>query len=404
MLLVVSDLHLEDSPGHFTVDPDGFYARLESVCLKSRRDGVRKIKLLFLGDVFEMLKSPVWLKTDLRPWQSPTSDHEKVVTEIFDGIEATNKCFFDGLKKLSTEYRVEVDYIPGNHDLVLNTPMGRQCRSKLRSLLAMTSTGESMFEPIYTSDDHGVLAIHGHEWDFMNRYGPRGDAIGDAVVIDLVLGIPALARNKDLDLHFLRDLDNVRPQTPKALQQWIEAGLSHAGKPNRAVQKAMNECMLTAMQRFVGTLEKSTFRSWRGHAARLGTRTLFRTAQLLGPRVVFSRIDRSKDEEGVIRHYALNKLQNRHYKLFLCGHTHVPDIVPLDTGRGPAARVYLNTGTWRRVYRRARERLWVKGAPLFAGWDEECLVAIFSSEEQKQLGMPPFEYFRVNRGIRTYPD
>jgi hypothetical protein len=80
---------------------------------------------------------------------------------------------------------------------------------------------------------------------------------------------------------------------------------------------------------------------------------------------------------------------------FLCGHTHIPEHVPLSTGYGQS--LYMNTGTWRRVHLpRNLDR--PSAAPSFASHQAECIVSIFDSEEQG-LGLPPYEFCRTVHGL-----
>jgi hypothetical protein len=229
------------------------------------------------------------------------------------------------------------------------------------------------------------------------------------VVIELVLALPALVQKKagvDVNLWFLRELDNVRPQTPQALEYWIRSGLETIGTQQNSLRQLIDDCLKAAFQNFYQIVHEGNFTSWkeRSLAQKALTWTMRKSLQILQPTKVAHRIPAREGMDSSYYHYALHDLQCLDYRFVVCGHTHVPEITPLDVGLTNGilnARLYLNSGTWRRVYRRAKERGQKKSRNSFAGWDEECLVTIFSADEQKTSGVAPYEYYRINRGIMT---
>jgi UDP-2,3-diacylglucosamine pyrophosphatase LpxH len=413
MLIAVSDLHLADAHDHYSIDIKGFLARINLICENARSRGVNSVTLLLLGDIFELLRSKVWLDHQLRPWEESTPAHRAVVTRIFDGIVDTNDDFFAGLRDLAVRHEIDIEYVPGNHDLAINGEMGGDARSKLRAILGLKDCGQGQFHEIYLNDRHSVLARHGHEWDEPNRSGNSGNPIGEAVVIDLVLKIPLLAEERlpGVDLWFLSQLDSVRPQTPLALQQWIHFGMADLSDRSSAeqalIRKTIDDCLAEALEGFFATLETGRFASWRRHSvfSRMGFRALFKTAKHVGLTNFIRTLPYEHDREKSIRQYALRDLrQTRKYRFVLCGHTHHSELVPLDAGFSPESPVYFNTGSWHRVYRRAYQHSAGNSLATFSGWDEECMVTIYSEEEQMRLAVPSFDYFRVNRGISTNPN
>src|SRR5258706_15457271 len=66
LLIIVSVLHLADHPRRTSFDAATFIRELTAqVNLCPKGDNA---KLILLGDVFELLKTPRWHEMDLRPW------------------------------------------------------------------------------------------------------------------------------------------------------------------------------------------------------------------------------------------------------------------------------------------------------------------------------------------------
>jgi hypothetical protein len=114
----------------------------------------------------------------------------QLVTEVFESVVQANGSFFDDLLRLTKSYPLKLEYLPGNHDLYLNTEFGAQARQRLQELLPLTRSGGRPFQTVLLDTQYGVLAKHGHEWDPTNRYSEGAVAIGDAVVIEVLLRLP----------------------------------------------------------------------------------------------------------------------------------------------------------------------------------------------------------------------
>src|SRR5262245_28343476 len=107
MLIFASDLHLADhGPSPFSFRQ--FLSELELLVEHGRRNGAEKIKIILLGDIFEILKSEIWIERDVRPWEATTPSHELAVDAIVRAIYERNKELFDGLKSLQAN-------VPGLH-------------------------------------------------------------------------------------------------------------------------------------------------------------------------------------------------------------------------------------------------------------------------------------------------
>ncbi|HSS75930.1 MAG TPA: hypothetical protein VLV54_04215, partial [Thermoanaerobaculia bacterium] len=141
MIVLVSDLHLADSTQPVTMDVPRFLRCLRDVVERASLQGVRSLVLVLLGDVFEILKSKIWLTTAARPWQASSKEHCDVVRTIFDSIVMVNQAFFEGLDSLSRSYSfLQIVYVPGNHDREMNSLMGESSRRRFQALLPLGRT------------------------------------------------------------------------------------------------------------------------------------------------------------------------------------------------------------------------------------------------------------------------
>ena len=197
--------------------------------------------LVLLGDIFELLKSERWISDGVRPWDRASSAHASTVSSIFEAVLAHNKDFFSGLEETRAEYKnLHFSYVPGNHDRVLNTEMGITARRHFRKALLVQGRDSEPFSDVFVDTQHKVVAKHGHQWDPQNRYTNRGAAIGDAVVIELLRSVSGLSLMRarlqlsvEDPLHrALLEIDNVRPQSPKYMAQWL---ISHFGRIDPAL-------------------------------------------------------------------------------------------------------------------------------------------------------------------------
>lgn len=409
MLLFVSDLHLVDLPEFSTLNTPAFLQGIEQVLKDSAQLGVTNAKLVLLGDIFELLKSETWLDMGLRPWEPLTKDHSAAVNKIFNSICSANEGFFSGMRHLQAEYpTLQIAYIPGNHDRLLNTSAGAEARRRFRELLKVNGSGSDLFDDALIDKEHRTIAKHGHEWDPTNRYTSSGAAIGDAVVIDILVRLPRLIRERlrlDRTDNFVRmvsEVDNIRPQAPRYLGEWLlacldglaeerhanakdavreslEVALRDFSKLRKAPTKFESLATLTWWEKFLGAAALGCLRTF---GALRSSLVLPSGGESVGPYASFAGSDLDIASSG----------GGGDYSYILCGHTHVPEIVAL--GRRPrqsSSRVYINTGTWRQIHHAGR-------AGGFVTWHEESVVTIATLAEQK-LSVPAYEFRSTARGL-----
>jgi hypothetical protein len=277
------------------------------------------------------------------------------------------------------------------------------------------------FEPYFVNEEYKLVAKHGHEWDPVNRYGDNGAAIGDAIVIDLLLRLPQVVAQKlgldewDPGLMFLQEIDNVRPQHPKVIAQWVMKGISQAESQYPDLREAFEEACTEVLEEFQRIQIKAERHGIRFESFSIATswiRALIAVARMTVSRVGVLRaaclIPTFDDNMKALGEFAVDDLSTLSQFGFNCkylvsGHTHSPELIPLNSGDcgDQVAPLYLNTGTWRRVHRMGATIKPADTMSCFATWDEQCVITIFSKEEQRKRSLPAYEFHRSSRGINV---
>ena len=76
MIVLVSDLHLTDCRSRSTINTERLLWRLKHIVQKAQESQISDIRLVLLGDTFEILKSKTWLDRSVRPWEPSTAKHQ----------------------------------------------------------------------------------------------------------------------------------------------------------------------------------------------------------------------------------------------------------------------------------------------------------------------------------------
>jgi UDP-2,3-diacylglucosamine pyrophosphatase LpxH len=376
MLIFASDIHLTDElkgPAVPWVEMfSRFWTRIES----SR--GEAPAHLVFVGDLFDLVRSPKWLETDLRPYQDPGVKLAKLVEEIVDTILEREAPFFDAVRSHVQSGKLNIHYALGNHDRLLN-----HCPAARRKIWK-AFTGEEKrkaFPDHLVFPDHNVLAYHGHVADFICSRGEGQAPIGDAIGCDLILRFPERVRHEvGFDVEELDDIDDVRPIY--AVPAWVRQIGSQHKKLLRPIQKTWASLVEEFLDNpFVQgwmhdhrkafgfdpgkklklLLELSTGKIMaKTHDHRLTQ--LYKVFQhSFDGRLVKSGAERLKATEHKGLRYVVN------------GHSHFPSMVPLGhIDKKPAA--YFNTGTWRTVHQIAHH---LGGRPTFLPYHAMSYLVFF---------------------------
>jgi len=422
MLAIISDLHFVDGTAGEHNVPVGafniFFENLKSAAerlLKKKRE-VKEIKIVFLGDIFDLLRTEEWfepLPEDERPWGTQEAKIKQHANDIFDKIINKNKATFTLLSgNLTKEFGFDVEperiYIPGNHDRLCNKYPNT--REKVCKNLGIKSTG-APFDHYFRDTEYGVFARHGHEYDKYNYEGGTSYGyddyirvpIGDPITTELVSRLPweimrhpvirrlppaqqvALKRN-------LQEIENVRPFA--ATLEW----LLYQVKENLSIKEAIED----SVDKVIKAFNKLKYvKRWYGHHDRwldfMDEADKIQSAlYLLEKFKVFSSerlmplLEKVK-EWGAKDHLLeaapaeYSHLDSR-IRYVVYGHTHDPLQVPvrvIKTPDGLKQHIYLNTGTWRTRYHKCREGLG------FIGW-KNLTYTVFYKKEERELDLPSF--------------
>ena len=420
MLVFISDLHFVDgTAGKHNVPMEAFDGVLRDLKTHAENAKAKEIKIVFLGDIFDILRTEMWFKVDedKRPWgENESEDHAK---KILNKVISKNQATFDIFKgSLKDDYGFNVEperiYIPGNHDRLCNKY--ESLRAVVRENLGITGkvTGEQ-FDCYYLNPDYGVLARHGHEFDEYNYEGGKAYSfkdymcipLGDPITTELVAKLPLVVKQRleeenfpqdDIKLiytHF-QDIENVRPFG--ATIDWLFYQVQS--------QKHLKEIIEDAVDKVAQDFEELSFvQKWYKRHDKwyklmdeadkvqivLGILSKFKVTSA---EKLLNLIDKSRglwsghDEhiEAAVQEYS-NLDTNIVYIVY--GHTHEPKQVPLQVIHHPSGeieRVYLNTGTWR-----ARHRHGEHGDG-FITWKDLTYVILYNKDESPSVHAPVLQY------------
>ncbi len=255
MLVVVSDLHLTDESTSANVHPRAISKVFLRETIQNARDNAREIRMVFLGDTFDLVRTDYWIKdvpSDERPWNgtlSPrtgTNTHPNVESHyrnVLDRILRTraSRALFNSINSLKQEsgkggrrkIPIRVTFVVGNHDRALNA------FPSLRKRITEQAREADRVEFVtgLRVPEYSVLARHGHEWDehchgyefytrVLNKKSKvtrfdkacyRVQTIGEVITAEVMAGLVHRVREKmgSSDPEFIRQLmeiNNVRPQ------------------------------------------------------------------------------------------------------------------------------------------------------------------------------------------------
>ena len=362
--------------------------------------------MVLLGDIFELLRSTYWLETDVRPWSDDDVVVRHATADVLKKILVANSAFLDGLNRLCDEFNVDLTFIPGNHDALLNDPACADVRALLRGRIPRLGAGGAPFDWLLVDTTHGVFAEHGHEFDTFNR---RRDGTrfvpGDAIVVELITRLPHLLLSQaqdaaqrealDADIWFVHELDNVRPQGAAGLLKWLDVNLSpendQSAQRRTAVIEALKLCIVAltrvltehgehglAAQKFIDALSLVIRKS-----SLAGLKTLSRLEPPAG-----SEIAAARERAGGVAQTCQGD-----FDLVVSGHTHWPLHRPFPLPGGQLV-TYLNTGTWRRIHVPYQ---WPDGTVTFRRYDESTIVCVHERTETRARGRYTFL-----RGVSGY--
>ncbi|MEM9074703.1 MAG: hypothetical protein AAGE52_39775, partial [Myxococcota bacterium] len=377
----VSDIHLTDALHGSSIPRAATFERFWTRIQASR--GKRPARLVFVGDLFDLVRSPTWLDGAFRPYHEPGAEIAEIVLNVVERILEREADFFAAIRSRVESGALSVTYLLGNHDRLLGfAPAARR-----RIWHALTGRDEDVeFEREIEFREHGVLAYHGHHSDPINMSPEHQATIGDAIGLELITRFPRMVKRllPETTTHaeLLDDIDDVRPVY--AVPAWVR----QLGIVDRQLLKPAGKTWTALVEDF---LSRPFVRRWmrqrRGvEQKRFGFDTgqkLRLLLELSTKRVVAKGSDQRLTKvykvlqhgfDGKMANYGIDELRSRkRLRYVVNGHSHFASMVPLGTVDGNAA-VYFNTGTWRTVHQIGNL---AGGRPSFLPYDAMSYLVFF---------------------------
>lgn len=377
LLVFVSDLHLTDRLHGGVVDKAEQFQRFWTRIQAAR--GTRPAELCFVGDLFDLVRSPSWFEGRQRPYHPATNvGVVRQVERIVVATIAREHALFAAIRAQVEAGALRVHYVLGNHDrLLASAPAARAAVSR-----ALTGGDELPLHRELAFPDHGVLAYHGNKADPINA-GTDGDAtIGDAIGSELILRFPqrirAMLGADHPGLDEIDDIDDVRPVY--AAPAWVR----QLGAVRRELLRPINQVWGEVVDEF---LANDFVARWLSAQHRTFGFDLGKKLRLL-LEVSRSRIMAGAHDERLTQLYrmvqqafdgkmatlAAEELGRRRGLRFVVnGHSHFASMQPLGRVEGKPA-VYFNTGTWRTVHQIGHD---LGGRPAFVPYDAMSYLVFF---------------------------
>lgn len=444
MIALLSDIHFCDASAQIgNVATPAFATVLHEIYIRARRiargrDRPVQLDIVLLGDIFDLLRTERWLEDDTgaavplaeRPWATAAALGEGPITPetaarargILEEAIAANReslVTLRGERRLAPEgVQVRRIYIPGNHDRLYlhDAALRERVLGALGAVDGEGLSGEGIFLHRLQRPEYGLLARHGHEWDFWNFPSFRSSArpseytdadylptpIGDAVTSELAVRLPfelqrrlladkAFAPEEATRIHdMMKRIEDVRPLMSAFHWSFYEIRrLCRMLDPvqGRALERAFNDTLHTIATEF---RQLEFYRAWVDSCRdplHLGLSTLLRVILaametfgdgLGGFAMQFDRLlarydPRDAAREGA-RRESLDAVGTAGTRLVVYGHTHAPAQYALGAGE-KTEDVYLNTGTYRPGVFRAED------GKSFVGWQRLAYTIVHDDEE-----------------------
>src|SRR6266496_211668 len=378
MLVFISDLHLR--PG--TPSPVSRAAQFRRLWqrVEEGRPG-SPVRLVLVGDIFDLVRAPQWLGTKVRPYAEPSPELAAVVKEIVDATLEADRAFFDAARAKVDEGALEIEYLLGNHDRLLQHAPA--ARAAIRAALRMKG-GDAPFPTSLVFPEQGVLAYHGHTVDLLCHEADGSAPLGDVIASELIIRFPVEIRRKvELPDPWLDDIDDVRPIL--AVPGWVR---SVAREEPQLVSDAVGRVWRDLVDEF---LANAWVRTWmRDHHRALKLDFAQRVKLLLA----LSARAKPRDEPRLTQlYYFLMKLldarfarmalrmlerkEHRGLRFVVNGHTHFAGMTPLGLVNGKPG-CYFNTGTWRQLRQLGTI---ARGRPAFLAYDAAAYLVFYDDDD-----------------------
>jgi len=203
-IIFISDLHIGDGSSKDDFNQDEL---LESL-LEDWKD-LANPELVIVGDGFEILESSVV--------RNAGPDNFWEILKKLDGKPIENiQHKHPGVFKALQKFPGKIWYVIGNHDYYIYK--NEKLKNKLFELFPNME-----IVPYYYDEETKVLAIHGNQFDSINKFtevnGEIIPPLGDFVARYMMVNFDEVLK-KNFPEHVLKDYDNVRPTLDAFL--WFE--------------------------------------------------------------------------------------------------------------------------------------------------------------------------------------
>jgi UDP-2,3-diacylglucosamine pyrophosphatase LpxH len=416
MLVVISDLHFQDTVNDTILDnndepvtvdrnvsSDAFQEVFEEILTTANGNDARELIIILAGDIFDLNRSQQWLKGPIRPYGEHSPDEWYPVADgiLRDIIRSNDKAFavfreFAG-RKLKNGRQVAFQYLPGNHDRLINLHPELRKKAK-KELLGQSDPDDGEFAHVYRSDEYGVLIRHGHEYDRSNFAGdiPEKGAfevqpadyarapLGDYATIDIAAGLASEYRALHEDeikavdhpAHRsiyckLLEFDDLRPQAD--IIDFLQSNTDGAIDVWKYLTPAADSIVTKAL--------KSKFlRSKLGTWGKILPLAGLLPVKLLPAKFIIKLISGMHSGgpqpwQYARREAALNASEGRYV---VAGHTHSPCVEFLRRRDSDGKeQFFFDTGTWRQQIRKCQDCV------TFARAKALTYVVFYSSQEDR---------------------
>jgi UDP-2,3-diacylglucosamine pyrophosphatase LpxH len=401
MLVFLSDTHLTDQPPlvrkRGTLPSKAFGKFTQYVTGMARNAGAKKLEIVFLGDILDVIRSDQWLTTEVRPWSSgqPAKDQTVAITNaICDNPDnAQSSKYLLDLKNTLVDNNgnpipVTYTYITGNHDRLINS-FG-PARLKAAQFLSLTNPQQYGSQPFPVEgfwDKYGVVARHWDVYDDMNFDGATApSSLGDAIVIELLNKLPEEVKKRVNPVKEARliqeldEIDNVRPLSD--LPAWVEASCEKAA--DKSAKKKVKDAWNATLDAFLA----NDFVKKHDKAFHLDAVDGFWWASKLSKLLSLDGIAALPIKRFVPQHddytahaYCEPDLTQDDAEFVVYGHTHDYVLQPLArVGKAPNElnKMYINSGTWRTTHVKTCLQ---KDCTRFETWSVMTFIAFYLEEE-----------------------
>jgi UDP-2,3-diacylglucosamine pyrophosphatase LpxH len=359
---VVSDVHLNNHPENPDEDsnaprPRNFWRFLTQMHRELTPED--RVLLVLNGDILDITGS--WSDEPM-PWNPERAKVVAALTLLLKDIMENNAAALEELRKLLRHPHLELIYVFGNHDGILQQyPEGQEV---IRHFLAGDdiAMGERLrFVEHYICPELNLYAAHGHLLDPFNRRllpgePPLGDVINVLIVNRFVEVALRRLREQGYSEAFLirmhsrlHDIECLRPLA--LVPVWIQT-LAHQFRDHPESMgkvKPIDTVLIDAIAEILSNPATLRFLTERLHLPRRLLRLIILFAIRLPailPLISFltSKVAKPGHSNKAQYKAAQRLYRENGYRLVVFGHTHIPTVSPLSE-----SAYYFNTGSWKPV-------------------------------------------------------